>query len=132
MSFLSIFDAVTPIINKVLDFIPDPQQKLQAQQALMQGLSQWDSQQTSINAVEAANNSLFVAGWRPFIGWTCGAAFAYKFILQPFLVFILIACGSKFDVKLLPVLDWSELSMVLMGLLGLGGMRTFEKVSGIK
>lgn len=132
MSFLSIFDAVTPVINKVLDFIPDPQQKLQAQQALMEGLSQWDSQQTSINAVEAANNSLFVAGWRPFIGWTCGAAFAYKFILQPFLVFIIVACGVNFKISLLPVLDWSELSMVLMGLLGLGGMRTFEKIQGVK
>lgn len=132
MSFLSIFDVVTPVINKVLDFIPDPQQKLQAQEALMQGLSQWDSQQTAINAAEAANSSVFVAGWRPFIGWVCGAAFAYKFVLQPFLVFIIVAYGIKFDVKLLPALDWSELSMVLMGMLGLGGMRSFEKMQGIK
>lgn len=131
MSFLSIFDAVSPVINKILAFIPDPQQKLEAQQALMTGLSQWDSQQTAINAVEAANASLFVAGWRPFIGWTCGAAFAYKFVLQPFLVFIIVAFGIKFDVKLLPALDWSELSMVLLGMLGMGGMRTFEKVTGV-
>ena len=132
MSFLSIFDAVTPVINKVLAFIPDPQQKLEAQQALMQGLSEWDSQQTAINLAEASNNSVFVAGWRPFLGWTCGAAFAYKFVLQPFLVFMLVAFHSDFDVKLLPSLDWTEMSTVMFGMLGLGGMRTFEKIQGVK
>lgn len=131
MSFLSIFDAVTPVINKALAFIPDPQQRLEAQQALMQGLSQWDAQQAQINATEAANSNLFVAGWRPFIGWVCGAAFAYKFIVLPFLVFILVACHSDFNIKLLPALDWTELSTVLMGILGLGGMRTFERIQGV-
>lgn len=131
MSFLSVFDAVTPVVNKVLSFIPDPQQKLEAQQALMTSLQAWDNQQVQINAVEAANSSIFVSGWRPAIGWTCAAAFAYKFVLQPFLVFIIVACGIKFDIKLLPALDWSELSMVLMGLLGLGGMRSWEKIKGI-
>lgn len=132
MSFLSIFDAVTPVINKVLAFIPDPQQRLEAQQALMQGLSQWDSQQAAINQQEASSNSLFVAGWRPFLGWTCGAAFAYKFVLQPLLVFLLVAFHSDFNIKLLPSLDWAEMSTVMFGMLGLGGMRTFEKFQGIK
>lgn len=130
MSFLSIFDAVTPVITKVLDFIPDPKQKLEAQQALMQGLYQWDSQQTAINLAEASNSSIFVAGWRPFLGWTCGAAFAYKFVLQPFFVFLIIAFQVKFDIKLLPSLDWTEMSTVMFGMLGLGGMRTFEKIKG--
>lgn len=130
MSFLSIFDAVNPVINKVLDFIPDPKQKLEAQQQLMQGLQEWDSQQTAINAVEAANANIFVSGWRPFMGWVCGAAFAYKFVLQPFIIFMLMACGSSFNPKLLPVLDWAEMAPVLLGLLGLGGLRTFEKIKG--
>ena len=132
MSFLSIFDAVTPVINKVLSYIPDPQQRLEAEQALMQGLAQWDAQQAAINQQEAASSSLFIAGWRPFLGWTCGGAFAYKFVLQPFLVFILIACHSSFDVKLLPSLDWTEMSTVMFGMLGLGGMRTFEKIKQVK
>lgn len=132
MSFLSIFDAVTPVVNKILSYIPDPQQKLEAQQALMQGLYQWDAQQSAINVEEAKNSSIFIAGWRPFIGWTCGAAFAYKFVLQPFLVFIIISCQIKFDIKLLPALDWAEMSTVLLGMLGLGGMRSFEKYNGIK
>lgn len=131
MSFLSIFDAVTPVVNKILDFIPDPKQKLEAQMQLMSSLQAWDAQQTQINAVEAANTNIFVSGWRPFIGWVCGTAFAYKFVLQPFIIFILLACGSKFDPKILPMLDWSEMSTVLVGLLGLGGMKTFEKVKGV-
>jgi len=131
MSFLSVFDAVSPVVNKVLDFIPDPKQKLEAQQQLMGSLMAWDSQQTQINAVEAANTNLFVSGWRPAIGWTCAAAFAYKFVFQPFLVFVLVACGSSFNVDDLPVLDWAEMSSVLLGLLGLGGMRTFEKIKGV-
>lgn len=131
MSFLSIFDAVSPVINKALAFIPDPQQKLEAQQALMGSLMAWDSQQTQINAVEAANANVFVSGWRPAIGWTCAAAFAYKFVLQPFLVFGILLIKPEFDVKLLPILDWSEMSTVLLGLLGLGGLRTFEKIKGV-
>ena len=131
MSFLSIFDTVKPVVEKVLSYIPDPKQQLEAQQALMGSLMEWDSQQNQINAVEAANSNVFVSGWRPFIGWVCGAAFAYKFILQPFIVFILLACGSKIDPSDLPVLDWAEMSTVLFGLLGLGGLKTFEKIKGV-
>lgn len=132
MAFLSIFDAVTPVINKILDFIPDPQQKLAAQQQLMGSLQAWDAQQVQIDTAEASSNSIFVAGWRPFIGWICGSAMAYKFILQPIIVLILLVSHSTFDPKLLPVLDWSEMSTVLIGMLGLGGMKTYEKIQGVK
>jgi len=131
MSFLSVFDAVTPVITKILDFIPDPAQKLLAQQQLMASLQAWDLQQVSIDVEEAKSNSVFVAGARPFILWCCGVAVAYKFIIQPFLVFILVACHSTFDPKLLPVLDWPELSSLMFGMLGISGMRTYEKVQGI-
>lgn len=131
MSIIPLFDAITPVINKVLNFIPDPQQKLEAQQSLLNTIHQWDADQTAINVEEAKSESIFVSGWRPFIGWVCGLAFAYKFIIQPFLIFGLVAYGSTFDYKQLPTLDWSELSMVLMGLLGLGGLRSIEKVKGV-
>ncbi len=132
MSFISSFDVLSPVIDKALSFIPDPKQKLEAQQALMQGLSQWDSQQTSINAEEAKNENIFVSGWRPFMGWTCGAAFAYKFVVQPFLVFLIVAFHISFDTDSLPILDWTEMSTVMFGMLGLGGMRTFEKIQALK
>lgn len=128
MSFLSVFDAVTPVVNKILDFIPDPQQKLLAEQQLMASLQAWDAQQTSIDEEEAKSSSVFVSGWRPFIGWVCGAAFAYHFILQPLLAFAIDNFGGHVE---LPDFDMEQLTTVLMGMLGLGGLRTYEKVKGI-
>lgn len=84
--------------------------------------------QMEINKVEAASSSLFVSGWRPFIGWVCGGAFAYHFVLQPFLLFMM----SIFQVSItLPVFDMTQLVTVLFGMLGLGAVRTVEKIRGV-
>lgn len=120
-----------PLITKAMDLIPDPQERAKQQLELMTALQQWDAQQAEVNKVEAASNSLFVAGWRPFIGWVCGGAFAYKFLLQPMLIFVLVASGSSFDYTDLPVLDWSEMGTILLGMLGIGGMRSLEKIRGV-
>ena len=80
--------------------------------------------QQAINVEEAKNENLFVSGWRPFIGWVCGSAYAYAFVIQPLLGFILNASGHPI---ILPEVGIAELSPVLLGMLGLGGMRTFEK-----
>tara|TARA_B100001287_G_scaffold101085_1_gene85006 strand:- start:31519 stop:31896 length:378 start_codon:yes stop_codon:yes gene_type:complete len=79
--------------------------------------------QTKINEVEAQHRSMFVAGWRPFIGWICGLAFAYHFVAFP------IVRTIYPDVEF-PVLNTEPLFTVLMGMLGLGGLRTFEKLKG--
>lgn len=84
--------------------------------------------QLEVNKVEAGNGSVFTSGWRPFVGWTCGAAFAYKFVLAPFIVLGLTAAGHPIS---LPVLDFTEMSTILLGMLGLGGMRTVEKIKGV-
>jgi hypothetical protein len=84
-----------------------------------------DQAQTAINQTEATHADLFVAGWRPFIGWVCGVAFAYHFILQPLLAFAILNGGG--EVKL-PTFDMDALFTVLMGMLGLGGLRTIEKI----
>lgn len=84
--------------------------------------------QLEINKVEAASTMLFVSGWRPFIGWVCGCGFAYHFIAQPFLAFLFSASGHPVQ---LPAFDIGELSTVLLGMLGLGGLRTFEKIRGV-
>lgn len=85
--------------------------------------------QLEINKAEAAHRSIFVAGWRPFVGWTCGIALAWHFVLAPvtmfFCAFFVIAIPE------LPTFDMSSLLTVLMGMLGLGGLRSFEKVKGI-
>lgn len=85
--------------------------------------------QIEVNKTEAASSSLFKGGWRPFIGWVCGTAFAYHFVLQPLLLFIIAV--YKVDVPSLPVFDMSSLLTVLMGMLGLGGLRTYEKFKGV-
>jgi hypothetical protein len=79
-----------------------------------------------INKVEAANANLFVAGWRPFIGWTCGVALLYHFILQPFVAFVIANTGHT---VVLPTFDIDSLYTILMGMLGLGAMRTAEKIT---
>lgn len=128
MSFLSVFDAVSPVVTKILDYIPDPTQKLAAEQQLMSSLQAWDAQQTQIDTAEAANPSVFVSGARPFILWVCGFGFAYHLILQPLLTYIMAIFGHNFPI---PVFDTATLNDCMMGMLGLGGMRTYEKVKGV-
>ena len=84
--------------------------------------------QIQLNKQEAAHKNIFVAGWRPFVGWTCGIALAYHFVLSPIIETILIASGLKID---LPSFEFSQLSSILMGMLGLGGLRTYEKMKGV-
>ena len=87
MSF-GIDDAIAAGL-KVLDkFVPDPEAKAKAESELRSALQQWDKNQTDVNAVEAASSSLFVAGWRPFIGWCCGAALAYQYVLTPLMMWL--------------------------------------------
>lgn len=76
--------------------------------------------QAKINEVEAQHRSLFVAGWRPFIGWVSGFAFAFHYIIMPIL-------QSYTDIKIVEF-DTNSLFTVLMGMLGLGGLRTYEKM----
>jgi hypothetical protein len=85
--------------------------------------------QAETNKEEAQHRSVWVAGWRPFIGWVCGVALAWHFVLSPVVLFI----AAWFNVVLptLPVFDMGSLMTVLMGMLGLGGLRTFEKTKGL-
>lgn len=118
------------IIKPILDkWIPDAQERVLAEQLLFKASQDVSLAQIEVNKIEAGSQSIFVAGWRPAIGWICGATYGYTFILQPFLTFSLAALGSPVDPTQLPVIDMSELSFVLMGMLGLGAMRSYEKVN---
>ena len=81
--------------------------------------------QVEVNKAEAASGSVWKGGWRPFVGWVCGTAFAYHFVIQPLAIFGLAAYGM--EVPELPNFDMGQLMTVLMGMLGLGGLRSFEK-----
>lgn len=89
--------------------------------------------QIDVNKAEAGNASVFVAGWRPFVGWVCGLAFAYKFIIVEFLSFGVYLWATPETIakfSKLPVLDYSDLLPVLFGMLGLGAMRSYDKLKG--
>jgi hypothetical protein len=91
--------------------------------------------QMEINKMEAMHGGNFKGGWRPFIGWTCGVALAYKFVAMPVIIAVvnIIAyyggdgVASAFPLELLPELNWQELSVPLLGMLGLGTQRSWEK-----
>ena len=80
--------------------------------------------QTKINAVEAQHRTLFVAGWRPFIGWICGVALAYNFVIRDLFIWVTQTTEAP------PALQMDHLMTVLLGMLGLGGLRTYEKIKG--
>tara|TARA_R110000868_G_scaffold248486_1_gene505004 strand:- start:220 stop:627 length:408 start_codon:yes stop_codon:yes gene_type:complete len=117
------------IISRIF---PDPAQAAQAKLELMKLQQSGDlatmTAQTDINKEEAKSSNIFVSGWRPFVGWICGSAFALHFLLLPVANFVMVATGGK---EVVLAFDMQTLMTVLMGLLGLGGMRTFEKVQGV-
>ncbi len=124
---------IGPVVGLLERFIPDEteRQKLAHEIATLAQKQAHENAlaQIEVNKVEAASSSIFKSGWRPFIGWVCGTAFAYHFVLQPVLIFVMTYMGHP--VPALPEFDMASLMTVLGGLLGLGGLRTFEKYKGI-
>ena len=115
-------DLASNVVNKIWpDKTEAEKQQLAAAVALVQG-------QLDINRAEAANPKVFVSGWRPWIGWVCGMAFAWNWIGLPIAKVALDLYGHPIAVS---AADLSEMMPVLLGMLGLGGLRTYEKVNGV-
>ena len=85
--------------------------------------------QLEVNKTEAAHKNLFVAGWRPAVGWTCCLAMASNFLVIPMANFALALADSAVSI---PLIELSTMMPVLMGMLGLGAMRTVEKSKGVQ
>lgn len=126
--------ALGPIMDGVLRFIPDKNERAKAKEqfetqmlAAMTGLVQG---QLQINMKEAQHGSIFVAGWRPAIGWICGIALGWNYILQPIVLWVAFLSGVE-GLDKAPKLDTAELTTILLGMLGLGGLRTYEKRLGV-
>lgn len=118
----AISDLVSTAINKIWpDKSEAEKQQLAAAVMVVQG-------QMDINKAEAANPSVFVSGWRPYIGWVCGIACAWNWIGLPIAKLALAVIGHP--IVLAPA-DLTEMLPVLLGMLGLGGLRTWEKVKGV-
>ena len=119
--------AALSFVSKALDkILPDRNARKAAQEALEAAEQSGELDlmlgQLEINKVEAAHKSLFVAGWRPFVGWVCGMGLAYNVLVSPFL-------DIWFE---MPVVDPDLLYPVLLGILGLGAARTAEKFGGVQ
>ena len=131
MSLLN--NLVAPVTGLLDKFIEDKDQKaaLAHELATMadKPAQQLALAQIEVNKADAASGSFFKGGWRPFVGWVCGVAFAYHFIIQPLVIFILTAIGM--DIPDLPEFDMGTLLPVLGGMLAIGGLRTYEKHKGL-
>lgn len=115
-------DLATSVITRIWpDKSAQEAAELAAAVTLVQG-------QLNINAAEASNPSMFVSGWRPFIGWVCGTACAWNWIGLPIAKFVAVYFGHSFDFS--PA-NLSEMMPVLLGMLGLGGLRTIEKINNV-
>jgi hypothetical protein len=137
---MAIWLALVPVIGELLKkVIPDPAAAAEANLKVLQlaqtgELAHLDADvklalgQLEINKEEAKDPSLFKSGWRPAVGWLCVAGFAYMAIVRPLLPWLATVVG--FNVPPLPAIETSEIMAILMGMLGLGGMRTAERLKG--
>jgi len=132
-----LFDVAKSVVARIW---PDPAQQAEAQRKLLEmqptgELAQLAAEtdlaklQIQVNMEEAKSTSLFVSGWRPFVGWACGVGLAYVAILEPLGRFV-ARVGFDYAGDF-PEIDTSLTLQVLLGMLGLGGLRTFEKSQGV-
>ena len=123
----ALFEVGSKVLDRVL---PDPAQQAAAKLELLKlqqnGELAQITGQMEINKVEAASSSLFVSGWRPGIGWVCGAGFAVQFVVGPLAEWGSALAGHP--VKF-PQMDTGTMMPLLLGMLGLGGLRTAEKLA---
>ena len=126
----SLIGPATKLLDKVIED-KDQKAKLAHELATMADKLAHEQQlaQMAINKEEASSGSLFKGGWRPCIGWICGIAFGYHFVLQPVIVFVVVLIGM--GIPELPSFDMGTLLTVLGGMLGIGGLRTYEKQKGL-
>jgi hypothetical protein len=136
-----MWQAIIPIIGSVLEkVLPDPQAQADAKIKLLElaqkgDLAVLDAEtkialgQIEVNKTEAGTD-MFRGGWRPATGWACVFGLVYQFIVQPILPWAVSVSGGS--VPPLPPIDNETLMVLLTGMLGLGGMRSWEKIKGIK
>jgi hypothetical protein len=127
---MAIIDAIIGTIGNVLDrVIPDKNKRAEAQEALESAAASQDFQllieQIKVNAIEAQSDSFFKSGWRPSVGWICSVAFGLHFVIFPILNWFIMLFGQS---AIIVPFQMDTLLTVLLGLLGLGTMRTIEKL----
>jgi hypothetical protein len=129
----AILTALVPALGTLVDrLIPDKAAAQRAKDdmeaALVKASNEAALAQVEVNKIEAAHSSVFVAGWRPAIGWVCAAALAWAFIAAPVATWGMAALGVR---ETLPAIGTDNLFELVLAMLGLGGLRTFEKMRGV-
>ena len=123
---------IGPVSSLLEKFIPDKdlRSKLSHEIATMaeKNAHEQIKAQLETNKTEAQHNSLFVSGWRPAVGWTCCLGMAANFLIIPMTNFALALASSNISI---PLIDLETMLPVLLGMLGLGGMRSYEKSKGV-
>lgn len=127
-----MWQAIIPLIGSIIDkAIPDTAaaDKAKAEIAMMQAKGELDLMlgQIDINKNEAQHSSVFVAGWRPFIGWVCGLALAYEYLMLPLFSWLSLNAGWQQP----PHLVMDGMMELVLAMLGVAGLRTFEKYKGV-
>lgn len=129
----AVITALVPALGTLVDrLIPDraaaERAKADMEAALVKAANEAAMAQVEVNKIEAGHSSVFVAGWRPAIGWVCAAALAWAFIVAPVATWTMAALGVK---ETLPAIGTDNLFELVLAMLGLGGLRTFEKMRGV-
>lgn len=130
---LEPISAVVGVAEKLIDrFFPDPTKKMEALAELRRMEQSGDltviANQIEVNKIEAASPNWFVSGWRPAVGWVCVLALAVQMVFAPIAVWAAMLFGHVIPMV---IMDVSLLTTLLIGMLGLGGMRTVEKLQGV-
>ena len=129
MSLLGIGSIIESVGKVAGDLITTDKEKMQLEIENRKLDQAMDLAQIEVNKIEAASSSLFTSGWRPYIGWGCGTAFLYSAMFEPIMRFV---AQVVFDYKgPFPQLDTNLTMQVLLGMLGLAGMRSYEKSKGV-
>jgi hypothetical protein len=134
---LPIIGPVVDLLGKVIDKFPDPKMKAEALQRLKELETNGDlaamAQQADINKIEAASSNWFISGWRPAIGWVCAAGLAMAYILGPLVQWIIAISAVMHGMPFVPPpVDMASLMPILMSMLGMAGLRTYEKYKGVE
>ena len=129
----AVITALVPALGTLIDrLIPDraaaERAKADMEAALIKASNEAALAQVEVNKIEAGHSSVFVAGWRPAIGWVCAAALAWAFIVGPVATWGMAVFGVR---ETLPAIGTDNLFELVLAMLGLGGLRTFEKMRGV-
>lgn len=129
---LPLLGPISGLVGRVFDvvdsLVTDKDEADRLKHEIQMTLAEQNQAQITVNKQEAQHRSLFVAGWRPFIGWVCGAALAWEYLLTPIAQWALVVAGLDYSI---PQINPDNLLELVFAMLGMAGLRSFEKRAGV-